>query len=43
MHPDECWKCGKPDYFSKDCIKPQADKPAQIKEVEFWLNDQLFH
>ena len=38
---DECWRCGKPDHFNKDCIKLQANKPAQIKEIESWFDDQL--
>ena len=39
--PNGCWRCGEPGHFDKDCTKPQADKPAQIKEVESWLDDQL--
>ena len=38
---NECWRCGEPDHFSKDCTKPQADKPAQIQEVGFWFDNQL--
>ena len=40
-HPDECWRCGEPGHFDKDCTKPQTDKPAQIKEVKFQLDNQL--
>ena len=39
--PNGCWRCGEPGHFGKDCPKPQADNPAQIKEVESWLDDQL--
>ena len=42
-HPNGCWRCGEPGHFGKDCTKPQADKPAQIKEVESQLDDQLSH
>ena len=41
-HSNGCWKCGEPGHFSKDCTKPQAKKPAQIKKVEFQLDNQLF-
>ena len=42
MRPDECWKCGEPSHFSKDCTKPQINKPAQIKKIESQLDNQLF-
>ena len=40
-HPNGCWRCGEPGHFGKDCTKLQANKPAQIKEVESWLDNQL--
>ena len=42
MHLDKCWKCDEPGHFSKDCMKPQTNKSAQIKWIEFWLDNQLF-
>ena len=42
-HSDGCWRCNEPDHFSKDCTKPQANNPAQIKEVESQLDNQLSH
>ena len=39
--PDGYWRCGEPGHFSKDCTKPQTNKPAQIKKIESWLDDQL--
>ena len=39
---DKCWRCGELGHFDKNCTKPKINKPAQIKEVEFWFNNQLF-
>ena len=40
-HLDECWRCDEPGHFGKDCMKPQANKPAQIQKIESWLDNQL--